>query len=125
MVLVDYFIAWQRLTIFKVGISPSRSAISTENPDKQNLKTRFRHHLRGYVYGSTLRLSLGCLMSESLGIRLLLAIINFPDIQQIPASFKTNITFFLLRPAKIIDILSETEFIHGATNIYCSCKDIR
>jgi len=47
-----------------LGISPSRAGT------KQNLRRRIRGHLRGNASGSTLRLSLGCLLTRSLGIRL-------------------------------------------------------
>jgi hypothetical protein len=67
---VDGCVTWQGLTMLYVGISPSRLAISTGSTAKQNLRTRIRHHFRGNAYGSTLRLSLGCMLSESLGIRL-------------------------------------------------------
>ena len=35
-----------------------------------NLRTRLRQHMNGNAEGSTLRLSLGCFLSEELGIRL-------------------------------------------------------
>lgn len=41
-----------------VGISPGRT------PSKQNLRTRIRYHFRGNAEGSTLRLTLGCLLDE-------------------------------------------------------------
>jgi hypothetical protein len=52
------------LTLLYVGISPSR-------PESSNtLRKRIKHHLRGNAYGSTLRLSLGCLLGDELGIQL-------------------------------------------------------
>lgn len=47
-----------------VGIAPSR--LGSAN----NLRKRIRQHFRGNAYGSTLRLSLGCLLAEELGIEL-------------------------------------------------------
>lgn len=57
------------LTLLYVGISPkapSKSGILS----RQTLRTRIRYHYRGNAEGSTLRLSLGCLLSRSLGIEL-------------------------------------------------------
>lgn len=47
-----------------VGIAPSRPGT------RDNLKKRLRQHFAGNAEGSTLRLTLGCLLSESLGIEL-------------------------------------------------------
>lgn len=47
-----------------LGISPSRKN------SKRNLAKRIREHFRGNAYGSTLRKTLGCLLSEQLGIRM-------------------------------------------------------
>ena len=47
-----------------VGISPRRATSS------QTLRSRLRAHCRGDAYGSTLRLTVGCLMREVLGIEL-------------------------------------------------------
>jgi hypothetical protein len=52
------------LTLLYVGISPRRNA------SKQNLRTRIRYHFKGQAGGSTLRITLGCLMSGQLGIEL-------------------------------------------------------
>lgn len=52
------------LTLLYVGIAPSR-------PQSSNtLRRRIKYHLRGNAYGSTLRLSLGCLLADELGIQL-------------------------------------------------------
>ncbi len=52
------------LTLLYVGIAPSR-------PQSSNtLRKRIKNHLRGNAYGSTLRLSLGCLLADELGIKL-------------------------------------------------------
>ncbi|MFF0310594.1 GIY-YIG nuclease family protein [Streptosporangium sp. NPDC004379] len=46
-----------------VGIAPRRMATRTS---KQNLRTRVRYHFRGNAEGSTLRLTLGCLLGLEL-----------------------------------------------------------
>ena len=57
------------LALLYVGISPKPpSAVGT--PSRQTLRSRLRYHFRGNAEGSTLRLSLGCLLSQSLGIEL-------------------------------------------------------
>ena len=56
-----------QFTLLYVGIAPRR----TNKPTKQNLAARIRYHLSGNAFGSTLRLSLGCLLSQRLNINLL------------------------------------------------------
>jgi hypothetical protein len=52
-----------------VGISPKRpSAVGSQS--LQTLRSRLRYHFQGNAEGSTLRLSLGCLLSQDLGIEL-------------------------------------------------------
>ena len=43
-----------------VGISPGRE------PSRENLRSRIRYHFRGNAEGSTLRLTLGCLLEDEL-----------------------------------------------------------
>lgn len=51
-------------TLLYLGVAPSR-------PDsRSNVRKRLRSHLRGNASGSTLRLSLGCLLAEDLRIQL-------------------------------------------------------
>ena len=57
-------------TLLYVGISPKRPPMDGSPPSRQRLLTRIRYHFRGNAEGSTLRLSLGCLLAESLGIEL-------------------------------------------------------
>lgn len=57
------------LTLLYVGISP-KAPPATGTPSRQTLRTRLRYHFRGNAEGSTLRLTLGCLLSLSLGIEL-------------------------------------------------------
>jgi GIY-YIG catalytic domain-containing protein len=52
-----------------VGIAPSPPRASGSS-SRQTLRSRLRYHFRGNAEGSTLRLSLGCLLSQSLGIEL-------------------------------------------------------
>jgi hypothetical protein len=57
------------LALLYVGISPKPpSNVGTQS--RQTLRSRLRYHFRGNAEGSTLRLSLGCLLSQSLGIEL-------------------------------------------------------
>ncbi len=59
----------ETLTLLYVGISPKRPPIKGR-PSHQNLRTRVRYHYRGNAEGSTLRLTLGCLLAERLDITL-------------------------------------------------------
>ena len=53
-----------------VGISPSAPPTNGKAASKQSLLHRVRYHMRGNAEGSTLRLSLGCLLADQLGIEL-------------------------------------------------------
>lgn len=57
-------------TLLYVGISPKAPPPNGGRPSSQSIRTRLRYHYRGNASGSTLRLTLGCLLSETLGIRL-------------------------------------------------------
>lgn len=57
-------------TLLYVGISPKRPPANGRPPSRQHLRQRVRYHLRGNAEGSTLRFTLGCLLSERLGIQL-------------------------------------------------------
>jgi hypothetical protein len=52
-----------------VGIAP-KEAKATTTPSTRTIRHRLRDHLIGNAEGSTLRLTLGCLLAEPLGIRL-------------------------------------------------------
>jgi hypothetical protein len=52
-----------------VGIAPGPPSASGKS-SSQTLRSRLRYHFRGNAEGSSLRLSLGCLLSQSLGIEL-------------------------------------------------------
>jgi hypothetical protein len=56
--------------LFYVGISPKAPPKNGGKASGQSLRTRVRYHYRGNAEGSTLRLTLGCLLSPLLGIEL-------------------------------------------------------
>ena len=53
-----------------IGISPSAPPKNGKLPSKQSLNHRIRYHMQGNAEGSTLRLSLGCILAGQLGIQL-------------------------------------------------------
>lgn len=53
-----------------VGISPRMPSANGGRASSQNIRKRIMYHYRGNAEGSTLRLTLGCLLSEHLGIGL-------------------------------------------------------
>jgi len=53
-----------------VGISPSSPPANGKAASKQSLLHRVRYHMQGNAEGSTLRLSLGCILADHLGIEL-------------------------------------------------------
>lgn len=59
-----------RLTLLYTGISPSRPPTNGKSASRQNIRKRIRTHYAGNAAGSTLRRTLGCLLSEQLGIEL-------------------------------------------------------
>ena len=58
------------LTLLYVGIAPKAPSANGAPRSTQTLRHRIRYHMRGNAYGSTLRLTLGCLLSKQLGIEL-------------------------------------------------------
>ena len=56
--------------LFYVGISPSAPPTNGKAVSRQSLWHRIRYHMRGNAEGSTLRLSLGCVLADRLGIEL-------------------------------------------------------
>jgi len=58
------------LTLLYTGISPSAPPANGKAPSKQSIRTRIKTHYTGNAAGSTLRLTLGCLLSDQLGIEL-------------------------------------------------------
>ncbi|WP_235509658.1 GIY-YIG nuclease family protein [Terrabacter sp. Soil811] len=57
-------------TLLYVGISPKAPSRDGLRQSKENLRKRIRYHYRGNAYGSTLRLTLGALLADHLGIQL-------------------------------------------------------
>jgi GIY-YIG catalytic domain-containing protein len=58
------------LTLLYVGISPKAPPRDGRAGSQQTLRKRICYHYRGNAEGSTLRLTLGCLLSERLGLQL-------------------------------------------------------
>src|SRR5581483_9469015 len=58
------------LTLLYIGISPKKPPQNGKPPSSHTIYNRLRYHLKGNAKGSTLRLTLGCLLSEELGIEL-------------------------------------------------------
>lgn len=56
------------LTLLCVGIAPKRPPRNGQPPSKNTLHDRLRMHLKRNARGSTLRLSLGCLLADQLGL---------------------------------------------------------
>lgn len=63
-------VTYDDLTLLYIGISPKSPPQNGRPPSRQRLIDRIRYHFRGNAEGSTLRLTLGCLLSEKLGIEL-------------------------------------------------------
>ncbi len=66
----DHCITHQDLSLLYVGISPKKPPKNGSQPSSENLRTRIRYHYTGNAEGSTLRLTLGCLLRENLRIQL-------------------------------------------------------
>lgn len=60
----------RRAVLLYIGISPSAPPMNGKPPSSQSLWHRIRYHYRGNAEGSTLRLTLGCLLSRQLGLEL-------------------------------------------------------
>src|SRR5262245_55522729 len=58
------------VTLLYVGIAPKASPSGGGKPSSQSLWHRIRYHYRGNAEGSTLRLTLGCLLAKELGLEL-------------------------------------------------------
>jgi hypothetical protein len=57
-------------SLLYVGIAPKPPPMNGRAPSRSNLKQRLRTHYYGNAEGSTLRRTLGCFLSEQLGIKL-------------------------------------------------------
>lgn len=55
------------LTLLYVGISPKEPPTNGRAPSRSTLRKRLQTHYRGNAEGSTLRKTLGCLLSDRLG----------------------------------------------------------
>ncbi len=66
---IEGCIEFQDKPLLYVGISPKKP-LRMGKPSSQNLRKRIRNHYSGNAEGSTLRLTLGCLLSGQLGIEL-------------------------------------------------------
>jgi hypothetical protein len=60
----------QNKWLLYTGISPGKPSENGKPPSTQNIRQRIAYHMRGNAYGSTLRLSIGCLLGDTLGIQL-------------------------------------------------------
>lgn len=58
------------LTLLYIGISPRKPPKNRLVPSDRTLRSRIKYHYSGNARGSTLRLSLGCLLKDRLGIEL-------------------------------------------------------
>jgi hypothetical protein len=62
--------SYKGLKLLYVGISPKAPPANGRPPSRSTLKARLRTHYGGNAEGSTLRRTLGCLLSGQLGIKL-------------------------------------------------------
>lgn len=69
-IIINGCVKYQNLKLLYVGISPSSPPQNGEPPSRQTIYNRIRYHYKGNAEGSTLRLTLGCLLSEKLNIEL-------------------------------------------------------
>jgi hypothetical protein len=67
---VDRCLIRDSMPLLYVGISPKAPPTSGAPVSRQTLRSRVRYHYRGNAEGSTLRLTLGCLLADSLRIEL-------------------------------------------------------
>ncbi|MGQ0846550.1 MAG: GIY-YIG nuclease family protein [Sporichthyaceae bacterium] len=67
---VDRVVHTSHGALLYVGISPKAPPAGGARPSAQTLRDRIRYHYRGNAEGSTLRLTLGCHLTERLGIQL-------------------------------------------------------
>src|SRR6516165_3685858 len=58
------------LTLLYVGTAPKAPPATGGRASRQTLRSRIRYHFQGNAEGSTLRLTLGCLLARELGITL-------------------------------------------------------
>ena len=63
-------VTWDDCTLLYGGIAPKAPPANGRPASQQTLRKRIRYHYTGNAAGSTLRLTLGCLLAERLGIQL-------------------------------------------------------
>jgi hypothetical protein len=63
-------VTWDGCTLLYGGIAPKAPPANGRPASQQSLWHRIRYHYTGNAAGSTLRLTLGCLLAERLGIQL-------------------------------------------------------
>jgi hypothetical protein len=63
-------VTWHGCTLLYGGIAPKAPPANGRPASRQSLRHRIRYHYTGNAAGSTLRLALGCLLAERLGIQL-------------------------------------------------------
>ncbi|WP_033316847.1 GIY-YIG nuclease family protein [Pontibacter roseus] len=61
---------YNEYTLLYIGISPKAPPVNGGKPSSQTIRSRLRYHYNGNAEGSTLRLTLGCLLSDNLNIQL-------------------------------------------------------
>lgn len=66
----DDCIKRQGLTLLYIGIAPTSPFANGKSPSHRTLAHRIYEHMRGTSEGSTLRISLGCLLAPRLGLEL-------------------------------------------------------
>lgn len=67
---IDASIERDGMRLMYVGISPKAPPKGGARSSSKSLRKRIRDHYFGNAYGSTLRLSLGCLLADEIGISL-------------------------------------------------------
>jgi hypothetical protein len=63
-------VTYEGHTLLYLGISPKAPPKNGRPPSSATLRSRVRYHYQGNAEGSTLRLTLGCLLAENLDISL-------------------------------------------------------
>jgi hypothetical protein len=63
-------VTWDGRTLLYGGIAPKVPPANGRPASQQSLRHRIGYHYAGNAAGSTLRLTLGCLLAERLGIQL-------------------------------------------------------
>ena len=58
------------LALLYVGIAPRASAVGGRDPNRTSLEPRIRYHATGSADASALRLTLGCVLADVLGLHL-------------------------------------------------------